>query len=176
MNDAQAVFTLFFAISWGIVSNVLPRWKPFHYAMWSYPDFQQPTRRILLAFILLNILPWVSFALVLFCLRARAPGLEKWNLGAYILLIFRTIFPGLAPFGFYRIWIAVIQSWPTLFYAEKQDLVPEPFRTANGSTAVQVEPDIETLRLRLPGAGKNFCFGVIYVAFGLFALFIPGAG
>lgn len=55
MNESQTIFSLFFAISWGIVSNVLPRWKPFHYALWCHRGFWQPTRRILAAFTLLNL-------------------------------------------------------------------------------------------------------------------------
>src|SRR5438874_6156173 len=110
MNEAQAIFTLFFAISWGIVSNVLPRWKPFHYAMCFRKGFWKPTWRALIAFVLLNVVPWVIFVFVLVWLRGPAMTKpEDWTLSAAFMLIVRAILPGLVPFGCYRLWIAVLQ-------------------------------------------------------------------
>jgi hypothetical protein len=171
LNEAQAIFTLFFAISWGIVSNLLPHWKPFHYAMWWRRGFWQPTRRILAAFTILNLIPPVFFVVILICLRGDALTKDEWTLAAAFLLIPRAILSGLVPFGSYHLWIAMIQQWPTFFYAKNQQAVPEGFRVPSDSAPN--EPDVESLHLRSPGAPQNFCFGVIYLAFGLLAL-IPG--
>jgi hypothetical protein len=171
MNEAQTVFLLFFAISWGIVSNVLPRWKPFHYAMWWHEGFWQPTRRILAAFALLNLVPWLLFILILVWLRGDPFAKEDWTFANASLLMARAILPGMVPFGCYRLWMAMVQTWPSVFYATNQQQVPEDFRAKEGSPPS--EPDTESLRLRLPGARSNFWFGVVYVAFGLLAL-LPG--
>jgi len=170
VNETQVIFTLFFAISWRIVSNVLPRWKPFHFALCFRRDFWQPTRRFLTAVIMLDLLPWIVFVLVFHWLRGLTLLPDKWTCWNTFLLIPRAILPGLVPFGFYHLWISVIEWWPLAFYAQNQNQVPEPFRSCDGEKRVMIEPDAATLRLGSAGAPKNFCFGFINVCFCLFAL------
>lgn len=168
MNETQTIFTLFFAISWGIVSNVLPRWKPFHYAMFWHQDFWQPTRRIFVAFTLMNIVPWLVFVIVLVWLRGDSLTKDCWTLSVASFLIVRAILPGLVPFGCYRLWLAIIQTWSNYFYAESQLKVPEEFRVAEGCPTI--EPDKKSLNLQFDGACNNLCFGVLYIAFSLLSL------
>jgi len=162
MNTGQTIFALFFAISWGIVSNVLHPWKPFHYALCFKQGFFQPTCRMFWSWILLNILPWLLFAVVLVWLRDAK--VKNWTYGAASLLVLRTAPPGLIPFGAYHLWLALIHSFPTQFYGE----------TIQGSFG---DPNIESLRLPTSGRSKqrgiagNLISGLIYVGFGLFALF-----
>lgn len=173
MNDSQAIFTIFFAISWGIVSNVLPRWKPFHFAMFGERRFPQPMYRAVVAFLLLNILPWVFFACVLVSLGGEESRPREWNLRSASWILPRAILPGLLPFRFYRVWVAVIQFFPSLFYAQNQSEVPELFRLATSSHTDLIEPDITHLPLRFipsngtlraPGRMWNLFFGFMYIS------------
>src|SRR5437870_11412911 len=173
MNETQAIFTLFFAISWGVVSNVLPRWKPFHYALFFYPGFWQPTRRLLVACTLLNVTPWLIFIFVIVWLRGDPLQPNEWTFLAGLLLIVRAILPGLVPFGCYRVWLALIRLFPTQFYAENQDAVPREFRVEQQTTSPPMEPDIGRLDIRQAGALKDLGFGVFYIGFFLLAL-VPG--
>lgn len=171
MNEAQSIFTLFFAISWGIVSNVLPKWKPFHYAMLFHKGFCQPTRRVALAFVMLNILPWILFVVVLVWLRADGLLTTDWTFKAAFSLIPRAVLPGLAPFGCYRLWLTAIRAFPTRFYAPSQEQVPEAFRSPADTDPM--EPDVVWLRINSAGTGTDFCIGLIYVSFCFLAL-VPG--
>jgi hypothetical protein len=161
MNEAQMIFTLFFAISWGIVSNVLPKWKPFHYALFSR---KQPRRRAIVAFVILNVLPWVIFILVL--VRLRGPAImkpEEWTLSLGFMLIFRAIIPGLAPFGCYRLWIALLQSCPRFFYeASSSQTEAKPMGPPN-------EPTVESLRLQTDGVFWNYFFALVYLGLSFLA-------
>jgi hypothetical protein len=133
--------------------------------------FWQPTRRILSAFVLLNIVPWMMCAWVLFLLRNEPPDLKTWTLGTACVLIFGAMFPGLIPFGCYRLWLAIVQMQPAYFYAEKQDQVPEKFRYENKSNSEnnkidgigRIEPDMEWLDKHLTGASMNMWFAAFYI-------------
>jgi hypothetical protein len=174
MNDAQTVFTLFFAISWGIVSNVLPRWKPFHYALFWYDGFWQPTYRLLLAFGLFNIIPWLYCIFGLFVLRGDSLLPSEWTFCVALMLMLRAIVPGMmVPFGCYRLWLTFVHWWPNAFYAKDQSGVPELFRSSCGSCSAPIEPDFKSLALHTPGATKNLIAGLLWIASG-FLVFVPG--
>src|SRR5262245_11643443 len=119
MNEAQTIFTIFFAISWGAMSNVLPRWKPFHFAMVGRKDCWRPTIRTGFAFVMFNVVPWLLFSLVLYWLRGtpiQQSGPNEWSLPMSFKLILRAIIPGLIPYGCYRLWLAAVHWCPKRFY------------------------------------------------------------
>ena len=170
MNDSQAIFTLFFAISWGIVSNVLPRWKPFHFAMFGERRFPQPLHRAVVAFLLFNALPWLFFVSVLLSLGGAESMAREWNIWLALCIIPRAIIPGLVPFGFYRVWVAVIQYFPSWFYAASQEKRRERFRRPTCSDLDPIEPDMTHLPLqfitssgrpRAPGRRWVLFFGLL---------------
>lgn len=163
MTVAASIYTLFFAISWGIVSNALPRWKPFHYAMLLHPlwdskgkRFWQPTCRLLLSWVLLNIIPWCIFVWDFAWLQARPLPLSP-DFGSGFRFIMRVVVPGLVPFALYRLWLVIVQWRPTMFYAAKQEDIPEPFLFTNGEKLAKVsprEPDKESLGIL--SAGESY--------------------
>ncbi|HVS37817.1 MAG TPA: ATP-binding cassette domain-containing protein [Gemmataceae bacterium] len=58
--------------------------------------------------------------------------------------------PGLAPFGTYRLWLAVLQRGAACFYASQQDVAPPPFRQTCAEMKANAqlrEPDVESLGL-----------------------------
>ena len=69
-------------------------------------------------------------------------------------LIMRAIVPGMAPFGFYRLWLATIQIWPKAFYAATQREVPCGFRSYKDP---RHEPSLDMLRLNPKGGGRRHC-------------------
>jgi hypothetical protein len=177
MSPEQTVFTVVFAIAWGTEANVLARWKPFHFAMWWNRKLWAPTWRILLSFVMLNLVPAFLFILVLCLLPGGARATDEWPRDSLWWLIVSVI-QGMIPFGCYRTWMAILQFYPQRFYARKQDEVPHRFRRTvpsdnktRATDPILLEPDMEYLRLDAPGAERNLIFGLLYIAIPLGLLF-----
>jgi hypothetical protein len=188
MNDAQTIFTLFFAISWGIQSNVLPRWKPFHYALcWPakirpmtepvefYVHWHPAFYRLIASWLLLNILPWFLFAVVLFALGRCTAQVDDWRSWSPFWLVVRAVLPGLIPFGCYRLWLSLMHASPTCFFAKTEHRVPRPFRKTKRECS-PVEPSARSLGLmvpgrRIPGIVGNAVAGSIYLLIGMLVAF-----
>jgi hypothetical protein len=176
MNETQIVFTVFFAISWGAVFTSLTRWKPFHYAMIFEKDFCQPTCRLIVAWVVLNLLPWTLFGMALYWLRGEFCPSKDWTISTPALVVVRGVLPGLVPFGSYKIWLALIQYFPSCFYAKNQNSVPKPFYVEleeEKIPKIPIEPTQQDLNLTDAGWLRNLIFGFIYLGFVAFAL-IPG--
>jgi len=141
---SQEVFMVFYAIVWGYLSNVQPRWKAFHWPLFIqlfpkwlvyllklliHKDNSQktalgfrPVYRLILSFVFFNIVPLGYFLLALNWLRAEYDGLT-------IKFVLCSTLPAMAPFGFYRIWLGIIELWPHKFYlptsARDDSMLPE---------------------------------------------------
>lgn len=168
MNDAQIIFTLFFAISWGIVSNVLPRWKPFHYAV----AFKPTLKRLALSWAMLNFLPWILFVCVLGLLARQSAEVKDWHSLSNLWLILRAVFPGLIPFGSYHLWLAIVHAKPMSFYAQTPSDVPAAFQRQVDNGIEESEPDATSLGLlvpsrRWPGILGNGLWGITCLGLGL---------
>lgn len=189
MNDAQIIFTLFFAISWGIVSNVLPRWKPFHYAfMWPskirpmsepvvfYVKWHPAFNRLIASWILLNVLPWCLFIGVLIHLSGDVGKVNCWHSYSTFWLILRAMVPGMIPFGSYHLWLALIHFKPLCFYFRTQTEVPKPFRQRKTLAWEEhlCEPDARSLGLR-GGRRRNRRGGLSNLAVGIAYLIVAWA-
>src|SRR5437870_760073 len=118
LNVMQTIFLVFFAIFWGGIFNAQVRWKAFH---WSLFRFGPALRRTLVSFLILNILPIVFFLFAMWALAKPIPS--DVRLFQYL----RAVVPAFAIFGFYRIWLGVIEIWPKTFYAPIGE-VPETYR------------------------------------------------
>ena len=106
---SHEIFALFYAIIWGSLFNVLPRWKAFDLAAKRYDNCA--VRRWFLSFAMLNVLPIVFFIIVFLCL-------ERWELGRGVaswLLLFLIVLQGFALYGFYWLWVAAVQHWQTFY-------------------------------------------------------------
>jgi hypothetical protein len=173
MNETQTIFTIFFAISWGAMSNALPRWKPFHYAIIERSDCRPTQNRLALSFILFNVTPWLIFAFVMYLLRG--PGIDQkgnteWNLGFSFMTIVRAVLPGIAPYGLYRVWLAVVHCYPDQFYFANQAAVPEDIRVEQGQSPH--EPTQYDLGIKNYGSQWDLIIGLVYV-FVCLCAFIP---
>lgn len=181
MNDAQTIFTLFFAISWGIVSNVLPRWKPFHYALFCVNH--QPTCRLIASWVLLNIFPWTLFWWSLVWL-SYCPKMKPGGYWPTLSIVSHSILPGFfIPFGFYHLWLALMHASPTCFFFETDDKVPTGFGKFKVKIKVENKDDVEVevdeaepnaTSLGLMDEGRNYrglrgngCFGIVGLALGM---------
>lgn len=116
MNTYQEVFVLFYAIFWGIISNAQVRWKAHH---WPFLHVPQARDRLLLSIVVLNILPVTFFALALWSLAALAipqSPPSAWTLRTCIGIVFFGVLPAYAFFGFYRLWLGLMETNPDRFY------------------------------------------------------------
>src|SRR5260370_14776177 len=95
IDSLQTVFMLFFAISWGAVANVQPRWHAFQWPL--FFRVRQARHRCLVAFALLNLLPMIYFGYTLGILVGRGPPQGTALAGALHFVV-----PGVIP-AFFRV-------------------------------------------------------------------------
>jgi len=167
MTVAQNLFAVFFAIFSGFVGSVQLRWNMFPWAEVDLCDFwvilskllcrrrrragafsarcnYRAAYRLLLSTVLLNLIPLAYFIIVFFVLRKASNSTEDWDLFTAAFQTTWGILPSFAAFGFYRLWIGIVQCCPRSFYN---------LRDRRKLKLVRVE------RYRTP----NIVFGVLYV-------------
>jgi len=152
MTTTQTIFVVFFAIFWGAIASVQGRWKMFHWTLIRYPHV---AARLGLSFALLNILPVLFFAWVLFVLRnTQTEPINQWSASQTLLQVLAGVVPAFAVFGFYRLWLALIEFWPTRFYQWERD---------QDDTTRRIEPSIDSLILLPQFAPWNLLFALVYL-------------
>ena len=131
LNANQTVFMVFFAIFWGTIANVQPRWKAFQFPLM----FKLGLRlnvccRVVLAILLLNIFPILYFGYILYftSLPERCPDGSDTTLIFVIKILIQGVLPALGIFGIYRLWLAIIELKPDLFYKSNSDDIPVEYR------------------------------------------------
>jgi hypothetical protein len=130
MNIAQTLFTVFFAVFWGTVANVQPKWKAFQ---WPLVGRVKPVKfRVLWAFLVLNV-----FELGYFGWALGKLGDAKFACLSGLGLVWRGVIPAFAAFGFYRLWFGLVELRPLWFYLKRSHNLPPEFRKS--------EPTVEEL-------------------------------
>lgn len=170
LNVPQQVFMLFYAIIWGTAANAQPRWKAFAWGAAARDPHSR--RRAWLSVILLNLLPLLYFVLILRVLSFHVwNDLGSWNFSTAVS-VFVSIVPAFAPFGFYRIWTAVVPRYRNYFYGipatddEAGEIARPP---AWKEIGIDLKPESDLNEKWVVG---NFWWGVVYVLAGLFAVFL----
>lgn len=157
MNDTQNVFIVFYAIFWGMVANVQPRWKAFQLPL--VFRFRPATHRVVLSFIALNVLPICYFGWTIWMLSGDHLQVKEWGPSSVVLLLVHAVLPAFATFGFYRLWLGIVELNPLYFYAPNSAGIPEDFRHA--------EPTVMCLKLKSTTACCNILYALSYVLVGL---------
>jgi len=119
----QQVFMLFFAIFWGAVANVQPRWKAFHWPL--FFSIKEVRYRVLLAVGILNLLPLLFFGYILWALTGRGLNPTDGTLLVVVQLVIQGVIPAFGIFGVYRIWLGILELQPSLFYKAVPAQLPE---------------------------------------------------
>jgi hypothetical protein len=114
-NVEQNIFVVFYAIVWGLVANVQPKWKAFQLPLLNLKHVRY---RVLLAFVTFNILPLIFFGYIIWALRVEDLQAYKTSI---ILIVIHGIVPAFAIFGFYRLWLGIIELWPDSFYVSTEN-------------------------------------------------------
>jgi hypothetical protein len=117
MNVPQQIFVVFYAILWGTAANAQPRWRAFQWGQIFRDRFTW--KRILLSFFLLNVIPILFFIHMYWVLSKEFWWFNTPASWAGTVRLLGAVVPGFAAFGFYRLWMATVQKWPTLFYGPK---------------------------------------------------------
>jgi hypothetical protein len=114
VNAAQTVFSLFYAIFWGALANVWPKWKAFDWSLLvEASERSYARRRCVLSVALLNIVPILFFVPVFAHLGGWNSDCPQW------LVWLRLMVCMLQPFvliGLYWLWVAVVQRHRSKFY------------------------------------------------------------
>jgi hypothetical protein len=147
LNIPQQIFTVFYAIFWGTAANAQPKWKAFAWGMW--PHDRPVKRRLLLSLVLLNAIPVIYYAFVMWVLSTHAWYFHTWGLRE-VAKVVASVIPAFATFGFYRIWTAIVQWKPGKFYG------PPESRKKLGIELAEQDLDAKWVR-------GNLLFGFIYV-------------
>lgn len=170
----QQVFMLFFAIFWGATANVQPRWKAFQFPLMFTQGLRwNVCRRVCLALLLLNLLPIVYFGYILYStsLPGRGPAGGDTTFIVVTKILIQGVLPALGMFGIYRLWLAIIELKPGLFYKPKPDDVPEMYRhvepTYRLSDKEQRCPSEPVIDLGKDTGKGNLIAALIYLIVGL---------
>ena len=124
----QTLFAGFYAIFWGSIMNVQGRWLMFQPLVW----YSRIACRFALSFVVMTVLPVCYFVLEFRCLGMSCANSVPEVVGA--------VFSSLFIYVFYRFWMAVVETWPKVFYWSRSDPVPDTrLRT--------IDPSIERLGL-----------------------------
>lgn len=156
MNEFQQVFTVFFAIFWGATFNVQPKWKPFPYPVLAH--IPQAWRRLALSVLFLNLAPIAFYGWTLWVLRGAATDSASWTPSTVLALLAGGVVPAFANFGFYRLWVGLIESMPTWFYRQTDKEQP--------SIPIEAEPTVTSLKLEYATPwtrGLHFAFAFLYL-------------
>lgn len=165
----QGIFLVFYAIFWGGIFNVQARWKAFHWPLFGH--FGQARRRALISLLILNLVPIGFFAIAMWALRKPIPpNISFWM---FVVDYVRPVVAAFAIFGFYRIWLGIVESWPGCFYASAIGTIPLKYQhvepTFRHSWGDRHGPVVDLA----DGAGcPNVFFGCLYVLIGVGALFL----
>lgn len=157
MNETQNIFVVFYAIFWGTAANAQPRWKAFQLLLTF--QFKRVTYRVALSFLLLNVLPILYFGWTIWMLSGSHLAVKSWDIGSIARLVLHSVVPAFATFGFYRMWIGVIELDPDFFYFATDQDVPERFSA--------VEPSVEFLKIRTGVGPRNILYALLYILAGL---------
>ena len=151
MTTTQSIFVVFFAIFWGAVFNVQGRWRMFQ-PLVRYPHIR---RRLALSILLGNVVPILFFAWIFFRLR-DTPGTSPadWSFLETLGQIFAGVLPAFGIFGFYRLWMAIVEFSPGAFYESQAKKTP---------ALKDIDPTIEELHVDHQFEGwHNLIFAVLY--------------
>ena len=116
LTSHQQVFMVFFAIFWGTVASVQGRWKAFQLPL----VFRVPRvgARVILSMGILNLLPLLFFAYVFWILAGKTPtGLTVLD---FVEMVVNGVLPAFAVFGFYRLWLGIVERFPDIFYNKER--------------------------------------------------------
>ena len=171
MTTTQSIFVVFFAVFWGALASVQGRWKMFHWPFISHPHVRH---RLVLSMLLANVAPIAFFAVVFFCLRnTLATSPNRWTGWETACQILGGILPAFAVFGFYRLWLGIVDWKRKWFYLseEEQDAIAE-LQDKTRKDKTRIEPTVEDLGIYREYAGWNIMFAVAYFIVAVFGVFL----
>lgn len=142
-NAAQTVFALFYAIMWGSLANVWPRWRAFDWTSINQ-ERDRTIRRCILSLVLLNGFPIIFFIVVFLCLNDWKLQGSPLSIGCKLFVIMLQPF---VLFGFYWLWVSIVQRFTKSFYP------PD---------GLDRYPGIRRGDLDRESAGLNLLFSLIY--------------
>ncbi|MFH1615777.1 MAG: hypothetical protein ABIG61_11940 [Planctomycetota bacterium] len=159
MNITMQVFTVFFAIFWGFVANVLARWKAFQsvYIL----KHSQELCRVILSILCFNVIPILYFGWSLCILNNLNFNKSPLTVQEIIKVVFCGVVPAFATFGFYRIWLGFVELRPYLFYLKctinnVESLQGTYYMYAGPKKKDKVNPNPET-------GWQNLISGIVYI-------------
>ena len=162
----QTVFMLFFAIFWGAIANVQPRWKAFQWPLFCVKEVRH---RVLLAVGTLNVLPIQFFGYVLWALTGRGPKPTDETFHVVVKILIQGVIPAIGIFGIYRIWLGVLELRPSWFYKCDPEQLPKKYRLVEPTYRHELsKTGLPTVDLGIgTGPGNLLAAGVYIVVAGI---------
>jgi len=160
MNEIQTIFTVFYAIFWGHIASVLPRWKAFHFVF--IFRIEQTAWRASLSLFLLNFFPFGFFSITYVLLYYVNIKINNFNREIILSIIFYSIFPCFFNFGCYHLWIGIIERFWRFFYVNDEEQLPKEARSFYDSKEI-IEPTRRHLSIKNGLWENNIIIGIIYI-------------
>jgi hypothetical protein len=125
LNTEQQVFLVFYAIFWGTVGSAQPRWKAFQWPL--VGKVPQVTSRVWLSFIVLTVAPIAFFGYTMVLLSLGGHQECRGPIEAVVNLILHGVIPAFAIYGFYRLWIGLVERKADRYYASDISKLDEAY-------------------------------------------------
>jgi hypothetical protein len=153
LTSYQVTFTVFFAIAWGAITNVQPRWKPFEAAIRD----AKTKKRWWLSFRWFNAAPVLYYVAMINVLMlnvwSRAAALER-NAWLQSVVLAACVVAAGAVFGFYRCWLGEVEKNADEYYFRANDCY-YTHPDGQGECLGQLRPEY---------GSRNRCSGWSYIA------------
>lgn len=161
----QNVFIVFFAIFWGAVANVQPRWKAFQWPL--IFKLKEVFWRVVLAVVIMNILPVLYFGVSLWVTHGRGPMDSDSVAQAITAVVLQGVLPAFGMFALYRMWLGIVELRPHWFYKRESVDIPEPYRhvepTYRHRWDEKKENGMPVVDLGVDGGWRNILAAVFYL-------------
>ena len=157
LNIAATVFSLFYAIFWGLVANAQIRWKafdwPFALAGKRFAKYRPSRNRLWQSLLYLTVLPTVLFVtLSVLLILAKPPN----DFVSLVISLAAAIVAAHAAFAPYRLWMARMEDDPKAFF------YPVPEKLGRYTSQPGQEP-LSGHDLRRRWAPRNRCVARWYL-------------
>ena len=135
VNVNQQIFIVFFAIFWGTTTSVHGRWNMYPFPL--YKDISpQAGKRLLLSLGLMTLAPLIFFGFAMVQLDQYKE--VEWTFLSSSKVLIRSVLPAFSVFGFYRLWVAIVELCPESFYRKEVEAQGIPD---------EIDPTLESLHL-----------------------------
>jgi hypothetical protein len=119
---------------------------------------------------MLDVCPLIYFGWIFWILSDNGLGSSDWTGWRVFQLIVHGVIPAFATFGFYRLWMGIVEFKPDCFYAKTAADVPTKYQRSEPTYLTEMSSTgFPTVDLNTTTGFTNIFFGAAYILLALIA-------